>query len=44
MRNVVDMAQERKDIQQIRLFNFEDRKRARNYGRKARKQEILSDE
>lgn len=44
MFDVVDMAQERKDIQQIRLFDVKDRKRARNYGRKARKQEVLSDE
>lgn len=37
------MAQQRKDIQQIRLFDAEDRKRAWHYGRKAGKQEILSD-
>ena len=35
MLDVVDMAQERKDIQQVRLFNAEDRKRAWNNGRKA---------
>lgn len=34
MRDVVDMAQERKNIQQIRLFDVKDRKRARNDGRK----------